>query len=342
MQITSGSVQSQSQHFFEHDEQRVSLRLQDANSTNAPPAATTPDLPKMKTVVDLKAPDFNSDDPAKLYGGRIGLLKLLVEAFTGHSIDTIDPSNLRATGSTDSATPTAPAQPATPAAPAATPVQNVARVARVDATHVEESELTEVAFKGRFNTSDGQMISVDLHYKLQRDYSATTVNVATGAAAMRDPLILNFNGQGVQLGPQRTSRFDLDSDGSAEAIPALADGSAYLALDMDGNGTIDRGSELFGPSTNNGFAELAKYDEDGNGFIDSGDSIFDKLRLFRPGENLQTLADRDVGAIFLGATASPARLTDSNNQSLGQLRATSFYLTNKGGAGFVQELDLSA
>ena len=70
---------------------------------------------------------------------------------------------------------------------------------------------------------------------------------------------------------------------------------AFLALDLNRNGTIDDGSELFGnftpqppPSDNqerNGFLALAEYDalEQGgnsNGYIDEKDAIFNQLSLW--------------------------------------------------------------
>lgn len=310
MHITGGSVQSQSQHQFDRSEQRIELR----SPMPSAPASVTP------------APSTADDDPASPYDGNFSLLRALVEALIGEQIDTLEVHG------------TAPRQSAGNGA--AAPAASASPVIAATATHIQESELTAVAFQGRFDTADGQAIEIDLHYQLERHYEQTVFAVAANQGNQRDPLILNFNGRGVELNPQQT-RFDLDSDGEAEAIPTLGAGSAYLALDLDGNGTIDRGNELFGPSTNNGYAELAKWDSDNNGFIDGGDPVFDQLRLFRPGLELETLAERDVGAIFLGAAASEARLTDTRNQSLGQLRATGFYLTNNGGTGLVQELDLT-
>lgn len=316
MHIIGGAIQSQSQHHFERSEERVDiLRAQPLPAPTpaaAQPIATEP------------------EDPESIFDENFSLLRALVESLIGEQIDTLEVRGQAPRGSAGNG--------------AAARVANVSAIAAT-ATHVQESELTEVSFQGRFDTADGQTIGIDLNYKLERHYEATTVAVAANQGTQRDPLILNFNGRGVELNPQQT-RFDLDSDGTAESIPTLAAGSAYLALDADGNGTIDSGRELFGPTSDNGYAELAKWDSDGNGFIDGADPVFDRLRLFRPGTesssgDIQTLAERDVGAIFLGAAASEARLTDTRNQSLGQLRATGFYLTNSGGTGLVQEFDLT-
>ena len=60
----------------------------------------------------------------------------------------------------------------------------------------------------------------------------------------------------------QTFYFDLDADGKEEEISVL-NGSGYLALDKNGDGVINDGSELFGTKNGDGFADLARYDEDG-------------------------------------------------------------------------------
>lgn len=53
-----------------------------------------------------------------------------------------------------------------------------------------------------------------------------------------------------------------------------------MALDVNYDGIINDGRELFGPRTGNGFLELAEFDIDGNNWIDENDPIFEKLRIW--------------------------------------------------------------
>ena len=132
-----------------------------------------------------------------------------------------------------------------------------------------------------------------------------------------------------------------------DEISMLREGSGFLALDKNGDGKINDGSELFGTRSGNGFADLAVYDEDGNGWIDENDEIFDKLRVWSKDKDgkdvLKTLKEADVGAIYLGSTNSQFSLTDKkDNEVLGAVRSTGIYLKESTGmAGTVQQVDLA-
>jgi hypothetical protein len=125
----------------------------------------------------------------------------------------------------------------------------------------------------------------------------------------------------------------------------LAGGSGYLAIDRNDNGSIDSGSELFGPATGSGFGELAALDGDGNGWIDENDAAFAALRVWTPDTDgdgtLETLARRKVGAIALGNVASPFELRGTGNSNLGAIAASGLFLAEDGPIGSIQEIDLT-
>lgn len=77
-----------------------------------------------------------------------------------------------------------------------------------------------------------------------------------------------------------SDKSDLDADGMEDQISFVLPGSGFLALDLNGDGRINDGRELFGPETGDGFAELARYDEDGNQWIDENDPVFERLRIW--------------------------------------------------------------
>lgn len=209
----------------------------------------------------------------------------------------------------------------------------------------EEAETTSFSAQGVVKTADGKEIAFTLNLNMSRQYrEEVNVSVRAGDAVRKDPLVINFDGNAAQLTDQRF-RFDLDADGNREEIAMLAPGSGYLALDTNGNGKIDSGTELFGPTTGSGFAELAAYDQDHNGWIDESDAVYSKLRVWSPTADsagtLETLQARKVGALYLGQIATPFELRGTGNSKLGAIAATGIYLTEDKAAGTLQEIDLS-
>jgi len=208
----------------------------------------------------------------------------------------------------------------------------------------QEQESMKFQAAGVVRTADGREINFSVAMNMSREFvQESNLHIEAGSKKI-DPLVINFDGKGAALSQTRFE-FDLDSDGTAEQIASLRSGSGYLALDRNGDGSINNGSELFGPSSGRGFAELAVYDEDGNNFIDEGDSIYQQLRIWMTNEDgstqLAALGDKNIGAIFLGHVSSPFQLKDANNQSLGEIANSGIYLTEDGGVGVVQEINLT-
>jgi hypothetical protein len=208
-----------------------------------------------------------------------------------------------------------------------------------------EAEVTTFSAEGVIKTADGKEISFSLELAMSREYyEESTFSLRAGDAVFKDPLTINFDGQAAQLTETKFA-FDIDSDGTQDDISFVAPGSGFLALDRNGNGTIDDGSELFGTQSGNGFADLAQYDSDGNLWIDENDAVFDDLRIWSKDANGQdsliSLARSGVGALYLGNISTPFSLNTATNQSLGMIRASGVYLTESGSVGMLQQIDLT-
>lgn len=209
--------------------------------------------------------------------------------------------------------------------------------------HVEQwhEQQLKVAASGKLKTADGRELEFDLKLDMQHTQRSSE-SVSIRAGQLKDPLVVNYAGKPVQLSGQSMD-FDLDADGKTDRIAMLANGSAYLALDKNGNGRIDNGRELFGAISGDGFAELAAYDVDGNGFIDSADPVFKDLRLWIPDEKgggeLLSLEEAGIGALGLMRAEGGFDLYAAG-EFKGQVRSTGIFVHADGQVGSMQQIDL--
>jgi hypothetical protein len=159
-------------------------------------------------------------------------------------------------------------------------------------------------------------------------WSTTACSWQYQSCADLPPIVIDTDGSGFQLTSAPTGvLFDFYGNARLMQISWTASGSTngWLALDRNGNGTIDSAKELFGNITDqptssdpNGFQALAVFDlpengGNGDGVIDSQDSIWPKLLVWidanhdgisQPGE-LQGLASVGIRQIDLVYKLTP-------------------------------------
>jgi RTX toxins and related Ca2+-binding proteins len=150
-----------------------------------------------------------------------------------------------------------------------------------------------------------------------------------------------------------TVHFDHSDDGFAERSGWVAADDGLLVHDLDGNGLIDSGAELFGNNTvlpdgskaTNGFAALAALDDNGDGKIDASDAAFSSLRVWRDldqdgvtdaGE-LQTLVEAGVASI--GVRYTDSSTVDANGNAHRQIGS---YTRSDGSSAAVEDVWFAA
>jgi trimeric autotransporter adhesin len=174
-------------------------------------------------------------------------------------------------------------------------------------------------------------------YDVSRDSAA-----AQGWSPIRkDPLTLDLDGDGLEAttpNPFFAIQFDHDGDGSKTGSGWINSDDAFLALDRNGNGTIDSGADLFGDSTplasgghaRDGFAALSQEDTNGDGVVNAEDARFADLRLWRDlnqdgvsdaGE-LFTLGSQNITSLSLAKTGTGAAQGNNRISDLGTFTRT--------------------
>ncbi|MGR9148099.1 calcium-binding protein [Rhizobium leguminosarum] len=123
----------------------------------------------------------------------------------------------------------------------------------------------------------------------------------------RDPLVLDLDGDGVELTALAgsTTHFDYGQDGFAERTGWVSADDGILVRDANGNGTVDGAGELFGSATQDGFAVLETMDSNGDGRVDIADAGFQELYVWQDAnQNGQTdagelkhLADLSISSV---------------------------------------------
>lgn len=207
-----------------------------------------------------------------------------------------------------------------------------------------EYESTSFHADGKAVTEDGRTIEFNIDVSMTRSYQEYfMMETPLFQNLLMDPLVVNVSSNVTEVSDQQF-RFDLDGDGELETINQLGKGSGFLALDKNGDGIINDGTELFGTQSGDAFGDLRAYDSDGNGWIDENDEIFDQLRVWCKGENgediLMNLKDADVGAIYLGEQKTEFSMMDGFGGMAARIGSTGFFIRESGSVSTVQHVDM--
>jgi len=221
--------------------------------------------------------------------------------------------------------------------------EKTVKVDMVGTEHSFESEDTKFSARGKAVCRDGREIDFNISVGMSRKFESFAGELLPEAGLVCvDPLVINLGDDVTSVSDQKFY-FDLDGDGEKEYISSLAGDNGFLALDRNGDGEINDGTELFGAGTGNGFNELSAFDSDGDGWIDEDDDIFDKLKVWvmdQDGDRLISLKEAGVGAIGLMNAETEFSLKNDRNRTNAIVRSTGMFLYEDGRAGTLQQIDL--
>ncbi len=147
------------------------------------------------------------------------------------------------------------------------------------------------------------------------------------------PIVLDLNGDGLTTtGLNAGTYFDHNANGFAENTGWVNAQDGILVRDLNGNGTIDSGRELFGSETllangqhaANGYVALAELDTNQDGQINAQDAAAASLKIWKDtngdgyssADELMTLAAAGVQSIATGSTT--ANQIDANGNTIKQ------------------------
>lgn len=334
--VKQHSVQ-ESLNFWVDNRRPISLGSQTQTAFNPTLADRVTLSSEGKAAAETQQAEIDPDKALE-HEPRYQIIKRMIEALTGKEIRINRLEAFEASRSIDSGS-IPPANATAADRPAGFGLEYERRETYYEAEH------SAFSAKGLIKTTDGKEIAFDLNLVMSREYyEENSISLRMGDAVMKDPLVINFDAEAAKLTDMKFS-FDLTSNGSSEQISFVGQGSGFLALDRNGDGIINNGNELFGPATGNGFAELAAHDLDGNQWIDENDAVYEHLRIWTKDTNgndrLYTLAEKNVGAIYLGNTETPFELKNAQNRLDGRVLTSSIYLSETGRVGTVQQIDLA-
>ncbi|WP_210240630.1 DUF5801 repeats-in-toxin domain-containing protein [Mesorhizobium sp. B2-1-4] len=190
---------------------------------------------------------------------------------------------------------------------------------------------TFIVYSGTSVTANAGIYSVNITDSTNPNQSGMTVEhimtlngvgfgnlTAANFTSATDPIILDLNHNGFAFSDlSHGVQFDINGDGAKDQLAWNTSNDGMLAVDLNHDGKIDDGTELFTPSFGggkfaSGAAALASLDGNHDGVIDHNDAAFSSLLIWKDANTngasdageLSHLADN--GIVSISTAASPA------------------------------------
>ena len=151
-------------------------------------------------------------------------------------------------------------------------------------------------------------------------YTSVQYAALTGYSLVT-PIVLDLNGDGIQTTTMQNGvNFDINNDGKVDQTAWVARGDGLLVRDINHDGQINDGSELFGSATvlpsgktaADGYVAMKALDTNNDGVLNAKDAAFSELMVWTDNNGngitdeheLTNLSDLGISSLSLNASKS--------------------------------------
>lgn len=166
----------------------------------------------------------------------------------------------------------------------------------------------------------------------------------------RSPLVLDLDGNGINtLSTSAGVFFDHDANGFAENTAWVGQGDGILVRDLNNNGRIDNGRELFGNNTvlpdgtkaANGFEALRALDSNNDGLFNAEDTAWNEVKIWQDSNSDGKTDDGEIKSLN-GAGVSSINLNDTEqditDENGNRHKQTSVFINKEGAANTISDI----
>jgi hypothetical protein len=206
-------------------------------------------------------------------------------------------------------------------------------------------KISDIGFVATTSTTEALHLQIDVTVT---DHDGDAVSQTVYVNPVAPPVALDLNGDGIQYLDQSAGvHFDYAGDGTAVATAWVGPHDGLLAIDLNGNGKVDNGTEIVfataGSTDLQGVA--ATYDSNHDGVLNASDADFAKFGVWQdansngvadPGE-FHTLTEAGITSINL--TSDGAAYTTASGQVT--VNGTSTFTWSNGSTGAVGDVSFA-
>jgi hypothetical protein len=203
-----------------------------------------------------------------------------------------------------------------------------------------------------YNVAAASVASHNYVAKVFDGSSVVSVSQPFKLNVVSTPLVLDLNGDGVQTTSINDgTQFDLLATGSKQNVGWVSKQDGLLAMDLNDDGQINSGAELFGDHTQladgslakDGWAALRALDSNQDGKIDAQDAKFNLLRVWEDADGDGTTDAGELHSLVDAGVASINLVADNNivQQNGNVVQAFSTFTSTDGSTHQIADVGLA-